>query len=198
MNTQIYKTFEDHLSQRLKDRIYTTEDSVRYSFYASIVQHTSLPPSSIVLEYAHNTIPGAKIDTVIPNYNGQEVIIEFKYDRATPGGHNAPRPNKAGKLFNDIRRLLIFSANPMNLPAMRIFVYLTDPEMTSYMKNEQNNLSSFFQMPVGHHFTINEAYLANHCSTFQKAAGHPFNATAICQYSAGLPLGHQLRIYEVK
>ena len=63
---------------------------------------STFDPNDIIMEYPHNRIKNAQVDTYIPNYEGKEVIIEFKYDRALPSGKNAPQPQKAGKHFNDM------------------------------------------------------------------------------------------------
>jgi hypothetical protein len=133
MNAAIFSAFSNHLQLRLSKGIYTTEDSVRYSFFAAVLANTSLSPADIVLEFPHNTICGAEIDTYIPVFNAGEVIIEFKYDRAIPSKKNPPLTQKAGKLFGDIRRLLAFRTV---LPApLRLFVYLTDQHMATHMTN---------------------------------------------------------------
>ena len=67
----------------------------------------------------------------------QPTAIEFKYDRTIPSEKNAPRTQKAGKIFNDLRRLAM-------LDAKGVFVYLTDREMGTYLSNPANGLSDFF------------------------------------------------------
>ena len=80
MNQETYKTFNDQLFTRLEKNTFTTEDSVRYTFFACLMKHTALATHDIVLEFPHNTLDGAEIDTYLPDYLGSEVIIEFKYD----------------------------------------------------------------------------------------------------------------------
>ena len=126
MDENVYKAFNEILKNRLQNNVFTTEDSVRYSFFVALLLERSFDPNDIIMEYPHNRIKKAQVDTYIPNYDGKEVIIEFKYDRAIPSGKNAPRPQKAGRHFNDMSRLLDFSTS---LPAIRLFIYLTDSEM---------------------------------------------------------------------
>jgi len=171
-----------------------TEDGVRYSFFNSVIAVAGLTPSQIYLEYPHNTIKGAKIDTYIPHFNGHEVAVEFKYDRAIPSGKNSPRPQKAGKLFNDMRRLLEFKLQDN---ALRLFVYLTDDEMAGYMRNVGNNLAEFFGVSQGSSLVVAPAFFTNKSATFQKSCGNCFNATLTCAFAASLPIGHELRIFEI-
>lgn len=76
MNQEIYKTFNDDLFTRLEKNTFTTEDSVRYTFFASLIKHTTLATHEIVLEFPHNTLDGAEIDTYLPDFYGNEVIID--------------------------------------------------------------------------------------------------------------------------
>ena len=97
MNNEIYTEFDALLRTRLQNSIFTTEDSVRYTFYASLLTKGGLKPENVVLEQPHNAINAAEIDTYIPHYAATSVVIEFKYDRSIPSGKNAPRPPKGGK-----------------------------------------------------------------------------------------------------
>ncbi|MBU2054964.1 MAG: hypothetical protein KKC25_08290 [Proteobacteria bacterium] len=194
MNQEIYKAFNDELFTRLEKNTFTTEDSVRYTFFASLLKHTALATHDIVLECPHNTFDGAKIDTYLPDYDGREVIIEFKYDRAIPSGKNSPRPQKAGKHFNDINRLLSFKTS---LPAMRLFIYLTDDEMASYMRNPSNNLVEIFDLKPGNQINLDQLFFNNKSATFQKEAGEAFKASIRCEWSGTLPRNHELRIFRI-
>jgi hypothetical protein len=76
----------------------------------------------------------AKIDSV-------GVAVEFKYDRSIPSGKNAPRTQKAGKVFHDLFRLGQIA------PGMRrLFVYVTAREMATYFANPKNRLREFFTL----------------------------------------------------
>jgi hypothetical protein len=194
MNQKIYKAFNDELFTRLEKNTFTTEDSVRYTFFANLMKHTALATHDIVLEFPHNTLDGAEIDTYLPSYDGNEVIIEFKYDRAIPSGKNSPRPQKAGKHFNDMKRLLDFKTS---LPAMRLFIYLTDDEMASYMRNPSNNLVDYFDLKPGNQIKVDQLFFNNKSATFQNAAGGVFMASIRCEWSGTLPKKHELRICRI-
>ena len=78
--------FADLLRVRFENAVPTTEDSVRYTFFAGLLR-AGLQPHEIVLEHRHDAIAGAEIDTFIPGIGtGPAVAIEFKYDRGIPSG----------------------------------------------------------------------------------------------------------------
>ena len=194
MDKNIYKSFNEILKKRLQNNVFTTEDSVRYSFFAALLRQPSFDPNDIIMEYPHNRIKNAQVDTYIPNYKGKEVIIEFKYDRKIPSGKNAPRPQKAGKHFNDMSRLLDFGTI---LPATRLFVYLTDNEMASYLRNPSNNLADYFDMIPKSRLEIDEGFFRNKSKTFQSSSGGVFKAIIHCDWASQLPQTHELRIYNI-
>jgi len=197
MNNEIYQAFYNHLKDRLEKKVFTTEDSVRYSFFAALLSSTRLTPSNIVLEYPHEGIPGAEVDTYIPQYDGHEVIIEFKYDRAMPGGGNLPRTQKAGSLFKDIGRLTLFIPRSQSKPT-RLFIHMTDGEMATYMGNAGNGLDTYFNLPVGSCLRVDLPFFQNKAAVFQRSAGQPFKATLIGRFSGELPNRHFLRIFEIQ
>jgi len=194
MDENVYKSFNEILKKRLQNNVFTTEDSVRYSFFAALLRQPSFDPNDIIMEYPHNRIKKAQVDTYIPNYEGKEVIIEFKYDRAIPSGKNVPGPQKAGKHFNDMSRLLDFDTS---LPAIRLFVYLTDSEMVSYLRNPSNNLVAYFDMVPKSRFEIDEAFFRNKSKTFQSSSGGVLKAIINCDWTSQLPHSHELRIYNI-
>ncbi|NMX21939.1 hypothetical protein C5S30_05815 [ANME-1 cluster archaeon GoMg4] len=101
----VLEGFSTLLRERLS-KTYTTEDSVRYTFFITLLKQTNIAHHEIILEYPHPEISGAKIDTYIPSTSERKgITLEFKYDRQIPSGKHSPRPQKAGKLFNDIYKL---------------------------------------------------------------------------------------------
>ena len=126
---EIFSNFAKLLDTRLKVGVLTTEDSVRYTFFASAL-HNNISPDAVILEFPHPAIPRAQIDTWMPDFHGVTVAIEFKYDREPPGGKNQPKTQKAGSVFEDLRRLLLVS---MSTDAVCYFVYVTTEEMNVYL-----------------------------------------------------------------
>lgn len=99
-----FERFAELIARRLERRVPSSEDSVRYTFFAALTQTLELAPDDVVLEHDHVAIARAKIDTFIPDFRGRAYVIEFKYDRAVPSGTNPPLTQKA-ELLKDLFRL---------------------------------------------------------------------------------------------
>src|SRR5436309_2964376 len=99
---QTFRSFASLLNERLQRGVQTTEDCIRYTFFHAALQE-GIAHTDVVLEYRHPAIVGAQIDTLITRDGG--VAIEFKYDRANPGGTNQNRTQRAAAVLNDIFRL---------------------------------------------------------------------------------------------
>jgi hypothetical protein len=189
---EVFGKFVDYLQDRFSRQIYTTEDSIRYTFFHSLVGIGGISPSEIVLEHPHPRIPGAEIDAFLPREN---LVFEFKYDREIPSGRNLPRPRKAGKVFADIFRLLTFSQKE---EVRRFFVYVTDREMFSYYQNRNNGLYDFFNLMPKNRLRIGRDYVDQHCRTFVKSAGKTVGECEILSHiKTNLKKQIWIRIYEV-
>lgn len=188
----IFKSFSSCLENRIINGIHTTEDSVRYTFFYSLIQN-KLQPEDLVLEYPHPNISGAEIDTWIPSYSGNAYAIEFKYHRKLNSKKNRPRTEQAGGTFSDVRRLSLITTGNLRC----VFIYFTDVEMQGYFRNPSNGVSSFFDLEVGSYFDINQSFLGARAKSFQRAAGGNFSARVKCLLSDDLHDQHSLRIYEV-
>ncbi len=192
---EVLKEFSILLRNRLSSKIFSTEDSIRYTFFVALLKTTSITPDEVILEYPHPKISGAEVDTYIPStLERGGLIVEFKYDREIPSGKNLPRPQKAGKLFSDIYKLIKFDVDPR---ASHWFIYLTDDEMRAYLRNERNGLSDFFELGFGSTIRVDERYISSKSSTFKGAVGGIFNADIKSIWSEEMPNGHMLRVYEV-
>jgi len=191
---ELLKEFSTLLKERL-GKTYTTEDSVRYTFFTALLKRTNIAPHEIILEYPHPNIPGAKVDTYIPSSSGRKgLVLEFKYNRQIPCGRKAPKSKRAGELFNDIYRLTQFHVDPNST---LLFVYLTDSEMAKYLKNDLNGLANFFELPIGEVLRIDKAYISSKAETFQRAIGGSFNAEIKCMWKEEMPEYHEMRVYEI-
>jgi len=188
---EVLEEFSILLRERLSKKTYTTEDSVRYTFFVALLKQTNIAPHEIILEYPHPKITGAEVDTYIPS---RGLILEFKYDRQIPSGKNSPRPQKAGKLFNDIYRLVRFDVDPNST---HWFIYLTDSEMAAYLRNERNGFKDFFELQVGELLRVDKTYIFSISVTFQRTVGGFFSADIKCIMSEKMPKEHELRIYEI-
>ena len=192
---EAFKLFAELLEERFNKEIFTTEDSVRYTLFHCLTKCMNLKPSDIILEQAHPSIPRAEVDMhILATKEFPEIFFEFKYDRAIPSEKNAPRPQKAGKIFADIFRLaLIKSANNK-----RYFVYVTDGEMATYFMNTNNRLSDFFNLDLKEHLAVDGKYINNHCETFVKSAGVNVTPCELeCKLSEKAIEDFWIRIYEI-
>jgi hypothetical protein len=93
VNQAIFEQFASLLNTRLSNAVITTEDSVRYSFYAAILYSGILQPHEMIMEFPHPEIPNAEVDTYIPaKESNLPEVFELKYHRQVPNGKNSPRP----------------------------------------------------------------------------------------------------------
>lgn len=185
--------FGELLHTRLDKNIFTTEDSVRYTFFAALMEKGKISCEQVILEYPHPSIPRAKIDTWISDLDGNRWAIEFKYDRDIPSQKNTPRTQKAGMVFHDLGRLAKIGVNVRG-----IFVYLTGPEMAGYFSNLSNGLAQFFALPVGASMKIDSNFINGKAATFLAAAGELPDVVIESLHSRNLSAQHELRIYEIK
>jgi len=193
---EILSEFSSLLKERLSKKIYTTEDSVRYTFFAALLMKTNIAPHEIILEYPHLKIRGATVDTYILSSSGRKgLVIEFKYDRRIPSRRNAPKSQKAGKLFYDIYKLIQFYIHDSK-PVLW-FIYLTDAEMIGYLRNKRNGLIDFFDLQTGKVLEINKEYIYSKTKTFQRAVGAVFSAKIKCVWKEEMPNEHEVRVYEI-
>ena len=189
----VFSEFSDLMHTRLSALIHTTEDSVRYTFFTALLSRTGVGPHEVILEFPHPAISG-RIDTYIPSLGGRPTAIEFKYDRNIPSGSAVPRPQKAGKLFADLYRLVRFTA-PSELD--RFLVYCTDHIMAQYFRNPDNRYGGFFDLRCGDTMRIDEEYIEDKSMTFRKNIGGTLSTDLVCVWTEELPHKHHLRIYSV-
>lgn len=188
------KEFLGLLRCRFDASVLTTEDGVRYTFFAALLQN-GFRPEQVVLEHLHPSIPGARIDTVILGGDqSPKIVIEFKYHRANPGGTNQPMPQKAGAIFSDLVRLL-------KLPwqVSRYLVYVTDRELADYLANPRNRLSEVFGLREGGMLKLGSDFFKGRSATFLDSMGDwPGPAKLYSMAAADLPEDHFLRVYEIE
>lgn len=189
----VLERFGELLYARLENDVFTTEDSVRYKFFAALLEKGGIDCHNVIMEYRHPTISGAEVDTWIPSFDGSGLAIEFNYDRDIPSGKNSPRTQKAGKIFHDIYRLRMIGSH-----MRRVFIYLTGPEMAGYFGNPTNGLARFLLLPPGESLAIDSAFIAGKSATFTASVGNAPDARIVGLYSRNLPRQHNVRAYEVQ
>ena len=186
----IIRLFCSLLSDRLKAGTHTTEDSVRFTFFAAMLKE-GINPSDVVLEYPHPNLNRKKIDTWIAQKSGDEgLAIEFKYNRS--GNDNQQRTKHAGKALHDLHRM---SQIPQGMD--RLLIYLTDCEMADYFSNPKNGLSDFFNGGLECSSKICPEDLVDRAVTLREAAAleSTIEIKTLCKES--LPSGHELRVWKV-
>ena len=67
-----FDKFGELLDERLLRHVYTTEDSIRYTFFHCLTSHAGINPVDIILEQPHPAIDGAKVDLYIPSLDDRE------------------------------------------------------------------------------------------------------------------------------
>jgi hypothetical protein len=187
------KSFAELLERRIRMGTCSSEDSVRYTFFAALLQE-GLAQERVVLEAVHPGVSGAKIDTVVLGGDRKPAVaIEFKFDRATPGGTNQPLPQKAGALFHDFVRLLSFRGD-----LSRYLIYVTDGELAGYLTNPRNGLASVFELREDGRVSIRADFFSGRSATFRDAMGRwPCDAVVRCLMSRTVLNAHYVRVYRV-
>ncbi len=162
---QVLEHFAAMLRARFTAGVFTTEDSVRYTFYSAASLYGGIRHTEVVLEYPHPVIGDARIDTIILAAAEREPIaIEFKYDRGNPGGSNQNRTQRAASVLVDVFRL---AKIPTDIAARRYFVYVTDSEMAGYFKNPANRLCSFFDLSASRAYSLRGDAFSGFSQTFR-------------------------------
>ena len=173
-----------------------SEDRVRYSLFTAIRERAGIVDNEIAFEWPHPKIKGAKLDSFLPSSERHGACAwELKYDRATPGGKNQPRSNKAGALINDFFRLAALDDTG---EVERIVIYLTDADMTSYFRNPHNGFDGLFSLGSGARLRIDDNLLASRAPSVRNKVKAPIIPCYAVGKFAALPRDHQLRLYEVR
>lgn len=178
------------LSERLRRGTFTTEDSVRFTFYASMLEK-KVDPADVIMEYPHPKLAQKKIDTWIsPQKERKGLATEFKYNRASR--RNQARPLNAGRALHDLHRMNLLGAD-----MHRIFVYLTDDEMAAYFNNTRNGLSEFFGTSVGGTAVVGRTQMQNLSTTLIEAANLDTDIKIQTLCNVHLHSDHHLRVWKI-
>jgi len=194
---KIFSSFSTLLEERLKAGVFTTEDSVRYTFFQALTQGDHYQHTDIVLEYPHPEIDRAQIDTLI---NAKDTLssmaFEFKYDRRNPSNTNQNRTQRAGAVFKDLFRL---GRIPDNTAEKKYFIYLTDDEMAVYFRNPRNGFAKFFALRFGKSFNIDSKFVLGRARTFLDVVRpYQIDCKATGAFRSNLSQIHVLRIFDIQ
>ena len=191
-----FDAFAVLLQERFASGVLTTEDSVRYTFYAALTQTCGLRHTDIVLEYPHPAKALKKVDTVVMATARQpSMAFEFKYDRRMEQGTTMNRTQRAGKLFEDIFRL---AALPANSAELKYLVYVTDIVMAHYFRREQNRFDHVFELAAGTYIDLHERYFDGYRKSMTAIIAEVACACRVSLFfSRELPGNHFIRVYKV-
>ena len=165
-----FQKFGELLDVRFSKGVFTTEDSVRYTFFDALHSELGTAPEDIILEAPHPYIERKKMDMLIPEReDSPEIVCEFKFHGKLPSEQHQPRTQKAGELFVDISRLAIYKKKRQKTRCF--LVYVTEFEMANYLSNDANRLDDFFNLLPDETLRINAEYFDNRPETFTNAAG---------------------------
>ena len=158
-----------------------TEDSVRYYVFKAFLSQDSnlnnytleLPYESITYDKKGNKYgvrlikndglekKNGKLDQELDLYHsndGEPICMEIKFHRH-PSDINFPMPQAAGSLFNDLRRLQLFSSTD-GRKIRKLFLYVTDSLMDKYLKGGGNGyreaLNNFYSLIDREYFELSE------------------------------------------
>ena len=187
--------FASLLEERLGKSIFTTEDSVRYTFFHALTLNWAISPQQVILEYPHPTIPGAEIDLIVET-DDYQYVFEFKFDRSIPSRKNLPRSQKAGAVFADISRLARFQSMRQ---CEKYFLYVTNGEMAGYFQNPRNSATELFQLPEQSEIAMGPNYFSGACNTLKMGAGQEFPCcTLSMQYKKNLDCDYYIRLFKIQ
>lgn len=190
---KVFNYFSDLIQRRFSKSIPTTEDSMRYTFFHSLIVKGGYRPEDIVLEqpYTNPKFKGNKLDLYAVSKNKtMSAAFEFKYHRGNAAGYTS----KAGELFWDIAKLANFKAKS------KFIVYLTDENMKKYLTNPRNK-HDWFSLAVDNSVIIDNDYACKFPKSLTSWIDGD-NYINKCRlrlcFQSVLPKSHCLKIYEIE
>lgn len=197
MNLQeTFNCFADLVEERLKPGIFSTEDSIRYTFFLALIQSGYCHHIEVELEKSHPTIKGAEIDLLVrKNIDRPSFACEFKYDRINPSLQISARTQSAGALFKDMFRLAHI---PKEIADSLYVIYLTDIEMARYYRNPKNRMANLLDLSEEDNYYLDSTFVDNKAKTFRTAVQNlifPCNLHQV--FRKDYPGSYYLRIYQV-
>src|SRR5439155_6826825 len=193
---QVLEHFSAMLRARFTAGVFTTEDSVRYTFYSAASLYGGIRHTEVVLEFPHPVIEDARIDTIINGCGGTRLdcnrvqVRPGQPWRVKPeqnatsgvgvGGHFPPRKDSDGDC------------------AQRYFIYVTDSEMAAYFKNPANRLCEFFDLSASRALPLGAAAFLGFSQTFRdRVDPHACECQVKGMFAADLGKDVSMRAFEV-
>ncbi len=151
----IKKVFSDFCAEFEFRKGLMTEDNVRFYWFSKMLQQDP-DLNHYTLEEPYLSLAGKKDKEMDLKYDDTKDVMCFEIKFHRKINSNAfPKPESAGNLFNDIRRIATYSAG-FSKSVKRYILYVTDTEMHDYFTSSRSPfpvyaaaIKEFYNMPVG-------------------------------------------------
>lgn len=149
---KVFSNFCEELQKRTE---FTSEDTIRYYWYISMLKNDP-NLNNYILEAPYGTLKNKELDLLYSDVTTPEYLaFEIKFHRKNKPSTFA-HTDAAGAMFGDILRLQHVSFSSKN--GRRFFLYVTDSEMDKYLRNTSNlyrkMLNDFYVMSPSHKLSL--------------------------------------------
>lgn len=190
---EVLPLFAELMRERLAAGVFTTEDSVRYTFFCAYLRlggdHVRL-----IQEHPHPAQGSAReIDTVVRgDFDRNVAALEFKYTRIKKATQNGPQ--RAGKLLNDMTKLAIL---PRDFCAAGYVVLLSDMTFVRYLDRSRTRLCHLWRSRPGSAVAVDRSDMQSMCRSVRDQVHTPCDLHVETLFASDLPAGHHLRVWRV-
>jgi hypothetical protein len=186
--------FVSRIRQRLEKGVFTTDEAVKMTFLASLLERGGLPLHEVIFDYPHPTFAETVDVCVPPTRSRTGLLMQVRYDRET-SGKKAVNAKRAARLIHGLSRLAHFSRG---LSADRCFVYVTDYAVTAYFRNPRHELGALYEAPSGASLQVSEAVVSRFPPPLRREVGWVVPFGLECLVAEDLPVTHELHVYRVQ
>ena len=185
---KILEDFASLLSERFSLKKMTNEDMIRYLFFYALNQN-GISHNNIVLEYDHSDGSKKKIDTLIENFEGTSIVLEFKFYRRE---RNDNSTKNIGEIFRDFLKL-----EKLTTDARKLFVYVTDPMMEYYFQNRKDGLLKWYKLMLGEIIEIDKKEFVEFEKYIEEGVGEPVNVRIKSIMNKEIDRKYTLKVFEL-
>jgi hypothetical protein len=171
--------------------VYTSEDSVRYSFFSALLQEAYARPEEIVLDYPLLDPQGTLEMYIGPSPNRPVMMADFRYSRPVPARDDRPRLLFAAQVLGDLARLAGIGLRS----ADRLLVLLLTRETITYLKHPSRGLCCLCWLHTGEECVLGRDGISPSQTALRRAVPRAFpGLNAEMLVAADLPRDHQIRV----
>lgn len=185
---KIFEDFADLLYERFSLSKKTNEDIIRYLFFHSLNKN-GISINDIVLEHDHTDGSSKKIDTLIENFDGTSLVLEFKFHRRS---RNDSITMNAGEVFYDF-----FKLKELTTDERKLFVYVTDQMMRNYFQNRDDILQKWYDLVPEEIIELNENEFLKLGKSFLDASKKPTNIKIKSIINREIDKKYTLKVFEL-